>query len=94
MKLKELKKEYEISKCDGCYSLEDYLDYKCAKPFDIYYSGWEMDTKAWLMEDGTIFTTDHGSVYEMSLKEFKRYRKEMKNVVSELNEINKILKKV
>ncbi len=71
---------------------ETYLDNNCDKRFAMYYSGWECDSTAWVMNDGTCFTTNHGSLCIMTREQFETYRIQMIGVVDELNELSKRIK--
>jgi len=92
MTVTDLKANFEKEKTDYINTLTNYLDYKCVKSFDMYYCGWECDAKSWLMEDNTIFTTNHGAVCEMTKSNFKQYRDQLRDVVLELDEISDFLK--
>ena len=47
-------------------SIEDYLFSICKKEIKMFYSGWELDAKAWIMQDNTVFCTEHGKLKIMS----------------------------
>ena len=65
-----------------------YLTDNCVKQFKVYYSGWECDNIAWIMEDGTIFSSDQGSVTIMTQLHFDTYRNEMLEVSTNLTELD------
>ena len=50
---------------------EKELDRDCDFTFVIMHAGWECDDKGWVMHDGSVFTTNHGSVCEMSVAEIE-----------------------
>ena len=78
------------------YSDYDYLNDNCFKRFPMYYSGWECDSTAWIMKDGTIVGTDHGQICIITKEEFEIYKKEMAQVSIDLvdlsTEISKLIK--
>ncbi len=94
MKLKELKKEFEANKTQHIFDIKEYVTTICVKKIDMYYSGWEGDTTAWVLNDGSMFTTNYGSLCEFSKKDFNNYRKQMKQVVNELDEVKLFLEKI
>ena len=50
---------------------EEELDRDCLFTFLILYKGWECDGKGWVMHDGSVFTTNHNHVCEMSVAEIE-----------------------
>ena len=55
------------------------------KRIDMYYSGWECDSIAWILEDGRIFGTNHGSVEKISKKDFNKYLNKLSQYVLDVN---------
>ena len=45
---------------------EEELDRDCYFTFVIMHKGWELDNKGWVMDDGSVFTTNHMTVCEMT----------------------------
>lgn len=98
MEVKEIIKlaEAEALSRNEYYEPEDYLDDNCFRKFPMYYSGWECDSNAWVMSDGTIFGTNHGQLCITSIEEFETYRNQMTKVSEDLDdladEITKLIK--
>jgi hypothetical protein len=52
-----------------------FLSEACVKKLDMYYCGWECDIESWILEDGRMFTTNHGSISEFRKEDFDLYKK-------------------
>ena len=73
-------KTEDIIKANDYSIFEDLL---CNK-IDMYYSGWECDSVAWIFHDGRIFGTNHGTVCEISRDQFEVYKNELKLYIKEV----------
>ena len=45
--------------------------------FVILHEGWEMDNQGFILEDGTVWTTSHGKLYQMEVGEAVENIKEL-----------------
>ena len=71
------------------------VDCRIVSEFDVYYSGWECDSKGWLVETDKglqIVMTSHGSPYFAKVDELNDHIQEyleainnMQNVISKIN---------
>jgi len=55
-----------------------------AVEYDMYYVGWECDSKFWLLEDGLMITTDHCQVVEFTQEDYKKYKQNLQKYISNL----------
>jgi len=66
----------------------DYLSSICKKEIEICHLGWEMDTVAWIMDDGTVFTTNHDLNLEIMDKTYiKEYIDSVEKSISALRKV-------
>lgn len=80
-------KEYSTEEIINMRNSKKFLDKACIKKIDLYYSGWEGDTEAWILEDGRMFTTNHGQTCEFTKEKFDLYKKEIIDYAESLKEI-------
>lgn len=69
------------------YEEYSYFTDNCEKKIDMYYCGWECDTKLWIMKNGDKICTNHGTPYIVSIDEFESYQNNLENYVKILKEI-------
>ena len=69
------------------YEFREYLDRTCTRKIDMYYCGWECDTRLWVMRNGDKICTNHGTPYIVSIDEFESYRNNLENYVKLLKEL-------
>ena len=66
------------------------------REFEVMYAGWELDYKAWLLNNGQLVFTSHGSPYfdedgyelDARIKGAEIYLAELQEVKKEYKEIN------
>lgn len=77
MKTKKLlKKEiWEIQEMEGTHII------------DMYYSGWECDSKVVILKDGRVFGTNHGSTCELSIKYLNKYLLDLQTYINDTTNI-------
>ena len=68
-----------------------FVKKNCIYRLDLFYCGWDMDTEAWIMEDGTIFGTNHGKLEVVTKNQFNEYKKQIKDAFKELEEVTKLV---
>lgn len=49
-----------------------------AQEYNMYYSGWEIDSKFWVIDDGRKFTTNHNCLIEFTEEDFNKYKYDLK----------------
>jgi hypothetical protein len=63
---------------------------KVIKKIDMYYSGWDCDSEAWVVENEKgerhCIGTNHGGQYVMSIAELKSFIETYEEAVKETNE--------
>ena len=57
------------------------------KKLNIYRIGWEMDNTVWVMRDGSMFSTNHGSLCTFSKQSLSDYIDEIKLNLIECSEV-------
>ena len=62
------------------------------KTLDIYRVGWEADNIIWVMRDGTMFSTNHGSLCEFSKNNLSDYISEINTNLEECLKVAAIIK--
>ena len=70
------------------------LDRDCDSTFVIMHAGWECDDKVWIMPDGRVLTTSHGShPYPMSLGEIEEKISETERCLAGLKDALTVTKR-
>ena len=70
---------------------------KVVYEFIVLHKGWEMDNEGWVTEDGRMWCTNHGGLYEMGateLHEFIDTTTKSLNQLLAVSELCKIIKRV
>ena len=57
--------------------------------YDMYYTGWEADSKFWLLEDGLMITTNHCQIVEFTQEDYQAYKQNLQNYIFNLPNIEK-----
>jgi hypothetical protein len=72
---------------------EIHEEMKDSHIIDMYYSGWECDSKVVILKDGRVFGTNHGYTCELSLEYLKDYLLNLQTYINDTtNIINSIEK--
>lgn len=71
----------------GAYDDRAYFDDNCEKKIDMYYCGWECDTRLWIMKNGDKICTNHGDYYIVSDEEFNSYRENLENYINSIKDL-------
>jgi len=82
-----LEKLKEISNGKELFFLKNNYKYR----LELFYSGWDGDTVAWVMEDGTLFSTNHGVIEIVSKENFLLYKKQIDEASLELEKVKNML---
>lgn len=69
------------------YEVHSYFDDNCEKKIDMYYSGWECDTRLWVMKNRDKICTNHGIYYTVSDEEFNSYRENLENYINSIKDL-------
>jgi hypothetical protein len=69
------------------YEEYSYFNDNCEKKIDMYYCGWECDTKLWIMKNGDKICTNHGDYYIVSDGEFNYYRENLENYINSIKDL-------
>ncbi len=68
----------------GKYYIRDTLN---APEYKMYYSGWELDTSFWVLNDGRKFTTDHERLVEFTNEEFIEYTTDLEKYLEIIKDL-------
>lgn len=71
----------------GEYDDRAYFDDNCEKRIDMYYCGWECDTRLWVMKNGDKIGTNHGGYYIVSDEEFNSYRENLEDYINSIKDL-------
>lgn len=69
------------------YEEYSYFTDNCEKKIDMYYCGWECDTKLWIMKNGDKICTNHRDYYIVSDEEFNYYRENLENYINSIKDL-------
>jgi len=52
--------------------------------YDMYYVGWECDSKFWLLKDGLMVTTNHTIIVEFTKEDYQAYKQDLQRYIYNL----------
>lgn len=95
-KMKDLEKFHHEQEQERLLNIEvDGKKFKALKAISVYWSGWECDGTAWLVQDGKemrLVTSDHGSLKFTDKSFLQEKLQEYKQAISDTEDLLSMLK--